>query len=79
MKIEWIVSGASPFWVEENYQDGGCIYDTYTRKILRTLYDLEVTYIYRGNSDSTIKRIFQIDRIHETEVPKIGEPRVITV
>ncbi len=60
MKIEWVISGTSPFWVEENYQDGGYVYDTYTRKILRTLCDLDVTYIFRGNSDSTIKRIFQL-------------------
>jgi glycosyltransferase involved in cell wall biosynthesis len=59
MKIEWLISGISPQWVGENYQDGGYVYDTYARKILRSLYPLDVTYISRGNSQSKIKRFFE--------------------
>jgi glycosyltransferase involved in cell wall biosynthesis len=59
MKIEWLISGTSPVWVEENYQDGGYVYDTYARKILRDNFELNVTYISRGNSRSKIKRFFE--------------------
>ena len=56
MQIEWLISVSAPKWVEENYQDGGYVYDTYARSILRTMYPLKVTYFSRGNSKSTVKK-----------------------
>jgi len=62
MRIEWLISGTQTNWVEENYQDGGYVYDTYLRKILRSMYDVNVTYLWRGNQKSKIKRAFQFGK-----------------
>jgi len=62
MKIEWLISGSSPDWKEENYQDGGYVYDTFARKILRELYPVSITYLSRGRSESKIKRFVQLGK-----------------
>jgi len=62
MKIEWLISGSAPQWIEQNYENGGYVYDTYARKILRELYDVTVTYNSRGSSKSKTKRLFQLSR-----------------
>jgi len=62
MKIEWLISGSSPQWVEQNYENGGYVYDTYARKILRDSHDVTVTYNCRGKSNSKARRILQLSR-----------------
>ena len=42
MKIEWLISGSAPLWIEQNYECGGRIYDTHAREVLKTTYDVDV-------------------------------------
>ena len=62
MKIEWLISASAPQWLEDNYENGGYVYDTYARHILRETHEVTVTYISRGSSKSKIKRILQMSK-----------------
>lgn len=62
MKIEWLISGSAPQWVEQNYENGGYVYDTYARKILRESHDVTVNYNCRGSSNSKVRRLLQLSR-----------------
>jgi glycosyltransferase involved in cell wall biosynthesis len=59
LTIEWLISGTAPEWIEDNFQNGGYVYDTYIRKILRKHYTLHVTYLFRGNSHKYVKKILE--------------------
>jgi len=58
-KIEWLISGNAPDWDEQNYKDGGFVYDTLVRNILREKYDVKVTYLSRGNSPTKLRRFLE--------------------
>ncbi|MEW6331334.1 MAG: glycosyltransferase family 4 protein [Pseudomonadota bacterium] len=60
MKVEWLISGSAPVWVEQNYQDGGYVYDTHARNIIKDLHDVQVLYLSRGKSRSRLRRIAQL-------------------
>jgi len=62
MKIEWLISGSAPEWIEQNYENGGYVYDTYARKVLRESHDVTVTYICRGRANSKARRLLQLSR-----------------
>lgn len=62
MKIEWLISGTVPEWIEDNYQNGGYVYDTYVRKILRKKHDVKITFLFRGNSSNFIIKIIKFIR-----------------
>lgn len=62
MKIEWLISGSAPKWVEQNYENGGYVYDTYVRNLLRESHDVIITYISRGSSRHKTKRILQLSK-----------------
>jgi len=59
MLIEWLITGQSDRWVEENFANGGYAYDTYARRLLRERYRVEVTYVPRGRSASKPARAWQ--------------------
>lgn len=56
LKIEWFKSGRKKICKEEDYKYGGHVYDSIARKILKSKFDLEVTYLFRGNQRNKIKR-----------------------
>jgi len=64
MKIEWLISGSAPQWVEQNYENGGYVYDTYARQVLRESHDVTVTYICRGRANSKARRLLQLSRYY---------------
>jgi glycosyltransferase involved in cell wall biosynthesis len=60
--IEWLISGTNAEWKEDNYQDGGYVYDTQTRAALRSRHRLTVTYSFRGKSRMAIVKAAQFCR-----------------
>jgi glycosyltransferase involved in cell wall biosynthesis len=60
MNIEWLISASAPEWVEQNYQDGGYVYDTFARNALKDLHNVQVIYLSRGRSKSKARRIVQL-------------------
>jgi glycosyltransferase involved in cell wall biosynthesis len=59
MKIDWLTSGADPKWIEDNYLNGGAVYETYVRKLLKKEHELEVIYLSRGNHGSKFIKYFE--------------------
>jgi glycosyltransferase involved in cell wall biosynthesis len=57
--IEWLITGQDKIWIEENYRDGGYVYDTTVRGILKQDHDLKVSYLCRGNSRNPGKRVIE--------------------
>lgn len=62
MKIEWLISGTAPEWIEDNYQNGGYVYDTYARKALRKKHEVHIAYLFRGNSIGYVKKNLEFTR-----------------
>jgi glycosyltransferase involved in cell wall biosynthesis len=62
MKIDWVLSGTASNWSEEDYRDGGAVYETYVRKVLGRKHKISVIYLSRGNHPSKIVRIYQFGR-----------------
>jgi glycosyltransferase involved in cell wall biosynthesis len=62
MNIEWLLSGTAPKWVEEDYRDGGAVYETYVRKVLSCQHHISVRYMPRGNHPSKMIRVLQFIR-----------------
>jgi len=61
MKVEWYISGNKKEW-EQRSNTGGAIYEDLARKVLRSMCELEVTYLSRGNSKSKLIKFFQFCR-----------------
>jgi len=62
MKIEWLTSGSSHFWIEDNYFNGGAVYESQVRKILRHEHKLEVVYLTRGEDRSKLNKIIKFGK-----------------
>ncbi len=63
-RIQWLISGSAPSWKENNYQDGGYVYDTTVRKILKEQFDLSVSYFSRGQSSAHLIKSIQFFRYY---------------
>lgn len=59
-KIEWLITGTYKQWIEDNYSDGGYVYDTNAREALRRKHELNVTYLSRGGSRNRFARIAEL-------------------
>jgi glycosyltransferase involved in cell wall biosynthesis len=60
--VEWLISGTNKAWQEENYRDGGYVYDTLARKAIGSKYSIKVTYCFRGGSQAVIPRAVEVCR-----------------
>jgi len=59
MKIEWLLSGTAREWREEEYKDGGAVYEAYVRKALRERHNVAILYSSRGSHRLKVIRIVQ--------------------
>ncbi|HIC90351.1 MAG TPA: glycosyltransferase, partial [Anaerolineae bacterium] len=62
MLIEWLITGQADEWVEENFANGGYVYDTYARQALRQQHEVVVTYVRRGGGAPLFRRTSQLLR-----------------
>jgi len=62
MRIEWLISGTDPKWREEDYRDGGYVYENYVRNILKIRHELHITYLSRGDHKFKLVKFVQFCR-----------------